>query len=893
MNPGRLSPGSRLGPYEVVSPIGAGGMGEVWKARDTRLERTVAVKVLPQKFSASEEVKRRFEREAKAIAQLSHPHICALYDVGREGETEYLVMEYLEGETLADRLAKGALPLERTLRFGIQITDALDKAHRQGIVHRDLKPGNVMLTRSGVKLLDFGLAHAVAPAAPVGSLSVLPTQDKPLTAEGTILGTVQYMAPEQLEGKAVDARTDIFAFGATLFEMATGRKAFIGRTQASLIAAIMSSEPPAISTLQPMAPPSLDRVVRKCLLKDPEGRWQSAADIGSELKWVAEETSTAAIPSFVSPRRPRERLVWAFAGALAGGLVVALALWSSMQTARPALHPGARLAVTLPAEEPIDYLPSHVLALSPDGSRLVYIGKRGETRQIFLRPIDQWDAVPIPGTEGASNPFFSPDGQWVAFFSEDNKLKKVSLGGGLPVTLCSTSSPLGGSWGPDDTIVFTRNFTSGLWKISAKGGTPKEVTSPDVARNERVHIWPQLLPGEKAVLFTIWMGVSFDDARIAVADLETGRVRILFEGGSDARYLPSGHLVYARGGSLLAVPFDAARLQVTGPPVTVLPGVLSSGVNGESQIDVSLEGSLAYLPGGVRSWEKTLVWVDRRGASVPVSETRKNFASPHLSPDGGRLAVTVQGGTFDIWVYEIGRGVLTRLSFGADDSDALWARDGKRVVWSSSRGGQNNLFWRAADASTPEERLTTSQHPQFPYSFSPDGKALLLLDIDPSTGEDLWIMPLEGDKTPRPFVRTPFREHLASFSPDGGWIAYSSDESGREEVYVAPYPGGGGKVQVTPAGGTEPAWSPKGHELFYRQDDRMMAVPVETRPSLQVGKPVVLFAAKYDAGYDVSPDGQRFLMVKKSEEQALPAQINIVLDWLDELRRSVPLGKGH
>jgi eukaryotic-like serine/threonine-protein kinase len=885
-----LGAGTRLGPYEIQSPLGAGGMGEVYKARDTRLERTVAIKVLPDHLSSSPEVRQRFEREAKTISQLSHPHICALYDVGREGETEYLVMEYLEGETLAERLIKGGLPLDQALRYGIEIADALDRAHRQGIVHRDLKPGNVMLTRSGVKLLDFGLAKAMEPATARESLTSLPTQ-KGLTQEGTILGTFQYMAPEQLEGKEADARTDIFALGVVLYEMATGQKAFTGATQASLISRIMTSDPAPISTVQPMAPPALDRVVRTCLAKDPEDRWQSAHDVGSELKWIAEGGSQAGVPTPVASRRRfRERLRWILAGAFAGALIAGLTVWASIRAIRPERSTGARLAMPVPATEPLALRVTHVFAFSPDGTRIVYLGRKGKSRQLYLRPIDQFNAVPIPGTEGAEEPVFSPDGQWVAFDADD-KLKKVSLSGGLPVSLCAITGPqIGAAWGTDDTIVFSA-FSSGLFKISADGGTPTNVATPDPVRGERAYIWPRFLPDGKSILFTIWTGGNFDDARIAVLDLATGKKRSVLEGGTDARYLPTGHLLYERGGSLLAVRFDAKRFEVIGPPITVLGGVLSGVINGESHFDVSAGGSLAYLPGGVRAIEMTLVWVDRRGTAISAAEAQRAFAEPAVSPDGRRLAVTVQGSTFDVWVYDFERSILTRLSFGGDDSVPVWTRDGRRVAWSSSRGGRPNIFWRSADASGVEERLTTSDHPQFPQSFSPDGKLLLFLDVDPSTGLDEWILPVEGDRKPRPFLRTPFRERQASFSRDGGWVVYVSDESGREEVYVAPYPGPGGKVQVSPNGGTEPTWSPTGRELFYRNGDKLVSVAIQTTPSLSVGRPVVLFEAKYEEGYDVAPDGQRFLMIRRNEEQSVPQQINVVLGWLDELKRRVPAGK--
>jgi serine/threonine protein kinase/Tol biopolymer transport system component len=887
-----LEVGVRLGPYEIASPLGAGGMGEVYRARDTRLERTVAIKVLPAHLSSTPEARRRFEREAKAISQLSHPHICALFDVGHQdttqGPVDYLVMEFIEGETLEDRLAKGVLPIDQALRYGIETASALDMAHRQGIVHRDLKPGNVMLTKSGVKLLDFGLAKTTVPAGrpPAASAATTRTQ---LTQEGTIVGTFQYMALEQLEGEEADTRTDIFAFGAMLYEMATGKRAFTGGTPASVIASILSSEPPAISTIQPTAPPGLDRIVRKCLAKDPEDRWQSAADLGSELKWIAGEKALAEVPALPSRGKIRERLIWSVVGALLGGLIVSLALWNSIRAVKPERRPGARLAVALSATQPLAYSDTHMLALSPDGRLLVYVGARGDTQQLYVRPIAEWNALPIPGTEGAKNPFFSPDGQWVAFFADD-QLKKVSLDGGEPVSLCRSPNIIGGTWGTNGTIVFNSGFTSGLFSIPAGGGSPKRITIPDAARRERAHLWPQLLPGGKSVLLTIWTGGTLDDSRIAIADLASGRVRTLFTGGTDARYVPSGHIVYARGGSVLAVPFDGRRLEVTGPPVTVLGGVLSGLSNGESQFDCSLDGLLAYVPGDAQVNTRMLVWVDRTGASVPASDIRRNFTEPALSPDGRRLAVTVEGFTFDVWVLEFARRTLTRMSFGEDDASATWTRDGKRIAWSSSRGGVPNLFWRSSDGSGSDERLTTSTHPQFPSSFSPDGKALLFVDGDRSTGADLWVLPLEGERTPRPFLRTPFKEREGSFSPDGKWIAYTSNESGREEVYVSPFPGGGGRVQISPDGGSEPAWSPRGGQLFYQQGERMMAVSIETEPSLSAGKPVTLFEAKYDEGFAVSPDGQRFLMIKENEDRPAAQQINVEEGWFDELRSRVPPG---
>ncbi len=889
-----LSSGTRLGPYELVAPVGAGGMGEVYRAKDTRLDRTVAVKVLPEHLSSSAESRQRFEREAKTISQLSHPHICALYDVGREGETEYLVMEYLEGETLSDRLLKGALPFEQVLRYGIEIADALDKAHRQGIAHRDLKPGNVMMTKSGVKLLDFGLAKAVAPSGrgSGAALTALPTQaGSNLTQEGTILGTFQYMAPEQLEGKEADARTDIFAFGAVLYEMATGQKAFSGKSQASLISSIMGSEPAPVSAIAPMTPPAFDRVVRTCLAKDTDDRWQTAHDVMLELRWVSEGGSAAGLPAPVLlKRKTRERIVWG-AGGLALGVAIAALAAVALSRSRPAPRArDVRFAMILPPQQALPMLASRMLALSPDGSRIVYAGGRGDSRKLYVRPLDRLSGVPIPGTDGARSPFFSPDGQWIGF-QTDEKLSKVPIGGGEPVVLARSNGALGAAWGAGGTIVYAPSFTSGLFKVSSKGGDAVRLTKVDPATKERAQIWPHFLPDGRTVLFTIWTGGSWSDARIAALDVATGKYRVVLEGGSDAHYSPTGHLLYMRGGSLLAVPFDAKKAEVTGSPINVVEGVASSVANGEGNYALSEDGTLAYVPGGVQAPRRELVWVDSRGSVQPIPAALKPYAEPKLSPDGLRVAVTIQTSTFDIWIYDLDRGTLSRLSFGEDDSGPVWTLDGARVVYSSSRAGQPNLFWRAADGSSPEERLTTSQQNQWPGAFTPDGRNLVFGQLDRETKLDLWILPLEGDRRPKPLLRGPFNEKEPSLSPDGRWLAYVSNESGQDEVYVQAFPGPGGRVQISPDGGREPGWARDGRTLVYRKAEKFWSVAVRTAPSFTASKPALLFEGRFEDDYDIAPDGRRFLMVRQKEEETSGRQINVFLGWLDELKRRVPSGK--
>jgi serine/threonine-protein kinase len=740
-------------------------------------------------------------------------------------------------------------------------------------------------------------------------LSELPTANGPLTAEGSIVGTLQYMAPEQLEGKEVDARTDIFAFGAVVYEMATGKRAFEGKSQASLMVAILEREPPAMSSLQPMTPPALDRVVKRCLAKEPDERCQSAKDLTDELKWIVEGgsqgglTPTAATKGTRSlGRRP---LILSLGALLLVAILTGLAVWILKPAPAPAPQPVSRTVINLPPGQQLAGLDSGpAVALSPDGAHLAYVARQGGTQQLYLRAIDSLEAKPIPGTEGAINPFFSPDGLWVGFFA-GNKLKKVSVSGGAALTLGDAPIPLGASWGSQGIIAFGGRNSAALVQVPDSGGAPKPVTR--LEKGEVTHRWPEFLPGGKAVLFaSSATNASWINAQVAVQLVGTGERRNLIQGGTQPRYAPSGHLVYAQGGSLMAVPFDPQRLAATGGAIPVVEGVLQSGYSGAAQYSFSATGSLAYVPGGVQVSQRRLVWVDRKGVEQVLPAPTRSYRTPRLSPDGRRLAATIDESDSYIWLYDFARDTLTRLTFqGNYDLMGAWTPDGKRIAFDSTREGPQNLFWQMADGSGGIERLNTSEYPQVPMSWSPDGQVLAFTEINPTTGYDIWVLrmgdPSQGSgqvRKAQPFLRTPFNEAAPRFSPDGRWLVYASDESGRFEIYVQPYPGPGGKWQISTDGGTEPMWNPNGRELFYRTGDKMVAVDIATESSFSAGKPRMLFELQYVPtpatlpNYDVSPDGQRFLMLKPVEQaQAAPTQINVVLNWFEELKQKVPTGK--
>ena len=884
-----IQPGRRLGPYEILTAIGAGGMGEVYKARDTRLDRTVAIKVLPTHLADRSELRERFEREAKTIASLNHPHICTLHDVGHQDEIDFLVMEYVEGETLAQRLQKGPLPLDQVLRYAIEIADALDKAHRKGITHRDLKPGNIMLTKSGTKLLDFGLAKLKQDAAPATPESQLATMRGAITGEGTILGTLQYMAPEQVEAKEVDARTDIFAFGVVVYEMATGKKAFEGKSQASLMAKILETDPAPMSALTPMTPTALDHMVKRCLAKDPDDRWQSARDICEQLKYISDSgLQLGAVTQAPAQQIPANRIAWAAAAIAIAIAVIAVSAFYLRRTP-PAAKQAVRFTVGPPEKGSFSGEIRNTLSVSPDGTRIVFAAVTGSNNpQLWVRALDSPSAQPIPGTENGIYPFWSPDSRFIAF-SVRGKLMKVAVTGGAAETLADLRQPAPGSWGRKGVIVFTGDDGM-VYRVSESGGNLAPVTTLDASRSESAHIWPCFLPdGTHFLYYAQSPGTEFQS--IFVASLDSKETKLLLKASSNPIYVSPGYLLFHRQGTLMAQPFDADRLQFMGDAVPIVEGVDFNPFGSLGAFTASNTGVLAYRAGG-GIVPLNLVWVTRNGTEQPIAAPPHNYTFPRISPDGKRMAASVEEGEQQIWVYDFSRDALSRLTFdGTANVDPVWTPDGKRIAF-KGKGGR--LFWQPADGGGAAEELTNAKlsRNNVPASWSPDGQQLAF--TEDASNRTIWFLSLK-DNQPHLFADTHWLESAPAFSPDGHWVAYASNESGRYEVFVKPYPGPGGKWQISTDGGAEPIWNPKGRELFYRSAQQMIAVDYTEQPTFSAGKPRILFQGVYTTSprslpdYDVSPDGQRFLMLKAAEQ--VPGQISVVLNWFEELKQKVPAAK--
>ncbi|HLV96191.1 MAG TPA: protein kinase, partial [Candidatus Acidoferrales bacterium] len=874
-----LTTGSKLGPYEIAGAIGAGGMGEVYRARDTRLGRDVAIKILPQHLTEKADARQRFEREARAVSSLNHAHICTLYDIGQQDGTDFLVMELLEGETLAKRLEKGPLPTAELLRIAIEISDALEKAHRQGILHRDLKPSNIMLTKSGAKLMDFGLAKA-SDAAGTPMLSSLTqslnpsAKTTPVTAEGTIVGTFQYMAPEQMEGKEADARSDIFSFGAVLFEMATGKRAFEGKTTASVIAAILEREPPPISQLQPMSPPALDRTVRICLAKDPDERFQSAHDVKLQLEWIRDAGSQAGVAApVVAHRKNRERVAWA-----STALLAIVAVVSTIGYIRRAPQPARAIVSEISPPSNTNFaLAGHLAGspvISPDGERLAFIAVGSDGKQrLWVRPLDSATAQPLEGTEGATFPFWSPDGRNLGFFTSE-KLNRIDASGGPPLAVANAAVGRGGSWGADGTILFSPDTISPIYRVLASGGTPQPVTKLSAPRGIS-HRWPQFLPDGKHFLFYNHSRDQQNEGTYA-ASLDGGAPKLVVRGDFGVVYTQPGYLLFVREGTLMAQRFDADRLRLIGEATPLAEHVAANAVVNQAIFTASENGVLAYQLGNAASGgDAQLLWFDREGKQIGKTGTTAYFAAANLSPDGRKVAAEIAASgtsSFNIWVFDLARGISTRLTFSSGiDAAPCWSPDGKTIAFMSNRNGQDHLYKKAADGTGGTSPLVVDNAREDNPSFSSDGRYLIFerRASAPGSHAEIWALPLFGDRKAFPVVQSPqFGVTGPALSPNGKWLAYTSHLSGLEEVYIVPFGRGSGRWEVSNGGGFYSRWRHDGKELFYLSpDDEIMSAEIEEQGAgLTIKKVTSLFQTNANAStfhwpYDVSPDGNKFVVL--------------------------------
>ena len=964
--PAPLTAGSMLGSYRIETRLGAGGMGVVYRARDSKLERPVAIKVLRDQFAKDAERLRRFEHEAKMLAALNHPNIAGIYGLEESAGLLYLVMEFVPGQNLAQKLAAGQVEAREGLGYCVQIAEALEAAHEKGIIHRDLKPANVNITPEGrVKLLDFGLARSLQPQSPMeGSQEETITEE--MTRAGKVMGTAAYMSPEQARGKPLDKRTDIWSFGCVLYEVLAWRKPFRGATSTEYITAILGQEPDW-DALQPSTPENVRAIVERCLEKDPLRRLRDVGEARIEL----ENTLTGAVTGRTATGRrtastpANHKIAWAIGiGMAAAILVAATGTYVYLNSAAGPSSSGGRFSIDLAAGEAIPSTHSSQIAFSPDGTLIAYgaiktmgtmssmpgraamptgqsvgmaapspgmgampMGQNPDMgqnmgngaaipsmpsppmptmasmmgSQIYVRPIDQGSARPVEGAVGDA-PFFSPDSKWLGFWDAPTRtLRRVALSGGAPVKICNADSGVSGAaWGPDGTIVFA---WFDLFQVPSAGGPPKLLLKVDEKNGERFYRHPSFLPGGKAILFTISTEdtESYDNGRIAVLSLETGEKKIILEGGSSPRYAPSGHLVYAHDGKLLAVPFNLRKLQVTGSPVPVMDGVFMSSNTGMAAYSISSAGSLVYAVGGVEGGQRVPVWVDRRGAPTPLPLPPHSYLHPRLSPDERQMAIEVEGPAHDFYAYDFTRGALTKLSFDGASHWPMWTPKGDRITFRSWKTGTMTMWWMPVDRSSAPELLTNIGSMQSPESWSPDGKSLAFTQMDnPQNGSDVYVLSMDGDRRPRPLLKSRFVEGSPKFSPDGKWLAYSSDESGHAEVYAMAYPGPGPTVQISTEGGTDPVWRPKGSEIYYRNGDEMMAVTITDPSKLTVSKPVVLWKGHYLAGvgsscgmsgptsanYDVTADGQRFLMIEDRAQDVVGRQLQLIPGWSASLTRA-------
>ncbi len=880
-----LSIGTKLGPYEIVAPLGAGGMGEVYRARDTRLDRTVAIKVLPSHLAAEPEARERFDREARAISGVSHPNICTLYDVGHQEGIDYLVMEYLEGGTLADRLKQGPLAIDLTLRYAVEIADAMDKAHRLGVVHRDLKPANVILTKTGSKLLDFGLAKLQSGGIASSDYTARPTQ-RTLTKNGTLIGTIQYMSPEQLEGMDCDARSDIFAFGVILYEMVSGRRPFQAASQASLIGAILHVEPLPLSAVQPLSPPLLDHIVRKCLAKSPQDRWQNARDLVDEIRWISgQDVQSRSTPAPSVPLRVG-RLAWsAFSGVLALGLVVLGVAYA--RSPAPADIRSLRFEINPPQNTVLSPAPAD-LSVSPDGRHVVFGALNEDGDQLlWLRPLDSMAAHPLAGTENAFSPFWAPDGLQIGFFAQ-GKMKRIALSGGLPETICDAPDGRGGTWNRDGVIVFARNLRDTLYRVAAVGGTPSAVGALDQSAHEMGHVWPEFLPYGDHYLYLAWSSER-DEGRVRIGSLKPGEPKTILKVNSNTSFTAPGYVLFVSNGRLLAQQFDSAKLEATGEAFPVAEDVWTNPATGRAAFAASRVGVLAYRNGVISTTQ--FVERDRTGKELSRFGNPGGYGNPSLSPDGKRIAVDLrdyQNGTRSIWTFELAAsGIMSRVTFGSNDSSPIWMSTGKHILFLSDRDAARDSFniYRTEVAETTKEDLVFKlPNVRDLLDWSPSENTVIYQTSHAKTKSDIWILK-PGDDKPVPFLLTEFNEIHGRLSPNSQWLAYSSDESGRYEIYVQRFPAGGGKRQLSTAGGMQPQWNPNGKELFFLAPDRtLMVLPANPGASFEVDTPKPLFPSGVYApsvvrsrnNYVVAADGQSFI-INTIVDSRKP--INVITGW--------------
>ena len=878
-----LAPGTRLGPYEIGAPLGAGGMGEVYRANDTRLERSVAIKILPAHLSADPVRKQRFEREAKTISSLNHPHICVLHDVGHQDGIDYLVMECIEGEALAKRLEKGPLPLEQLLKYGSQIAEALDKAHCSGVVHRDLKPGNIMLTPSGAKLLDFGLAKPVAPVL-TGVTLTAATPHSPMTEEGTIVGTFQYMSPEQVEGKEVDGRSDIFSLGAVLYEMVTGKRAFEGKSHLSVASAILEKDPTPVRSVKPVIPLTLDHAIMKCLAKLPDDRWQSSSDLASELRWITQTgAQTASSARTRATGTHRERTAWLIVCALAVALIVN-SIWS---------HNSKPPEQTMYFPAPVSF-PAREIAVSPNGHTIVVLGylESAGKNALWIYELGSQTARNIADTEGATYPFWSADGRYLAFFA-DGKLKKLEIAGGPVQIICDAPSGRGGTWNKDGVIVFTPDARSGvgLYRVSASGGVVTPLSSLDKSRGELSHRWPVFLPDGTHYLYmaTNFAGQKSTDA-IFVGSLESNEKHFVVEASANAAYAAPGYLLFYRDRTLFAQPFDLKRFALTGEAAVVLTDLQYQPQVKRALFDASENGVLVAQTGSGVALSRP-VWFDRKGKELGAVGKPDVYGNVSIAPNGNSVAISITdiaSQNTDIWTYDLKHGNTKRLTFDpAQDSVPVWSPDAAQLVFASNRRDFNDLYVKPSDGAQEEKSASHSDTDKFPNDWSKDGKYILY-----THREGFWFVSLPEMKDSH-FLKVPSVLRNGQFSPDGKWVAYASNETGRWEIYVTSFPAPHGKWQISIAGGEQPRWRGDGKELFYLSpDSKVMAVPVTGSANFDSGVPVPLFRASprqpipiYDLFvYDVSRDGQRFLIITPVKETET-APMSVVLNWPAKLTK--------